>query len=106
MAKTKPPYAVEFKKQMVELVRIGRTPASLAKEFGVSGQSISAWVARDAIERGQPLPGKEGLTSAEREELAKLRRENRQLRMERDILSKATAWFAVKSEAPYTGSTN
>jgi transposase len=54
-------------------------------------------VAQAAIDKGKPLPGKEGLSSVEREELARLRRQVRQLQMERDILAKATAWFAGRN---------
>ena len=91
MAKTRPPYTAEFRRQMVDLVHAGRTPEQLAEEFEPTAQSIRNWVAqaeRDAGRRG------DGLTSAEREELERLRRENRQLKLERDILSKAAAWFA------------
>ncbi len=91
MAKTRPPYTPEFRRQMVDLVRAGRSPEKLAEEFEPTAQSIRNWVAqaeRDAGRRG------DGLTTAEREELERLRRENRQLKLERDILSKAAAWFA------------
>jgi len=86
-------YTPEFKRQMVELVRTGRTAASLSKEFGPTPWSISLWVKQDARDRGK---GDGGLTSAEREELARLRRENRKLKEEREILSKAAAWFATE----------
>ena len=97
MAKTRPPYPAEFRQQMIELVRAGKTPAELAREFECTAQTIANWVGQEAIDRGGPLPGKDGLSSAEREELNRLRRENRQLKMERDILAKATAWFATKN---------
>jgi len=78
-----------------------------AREFKCSAQAIRNWVAQDSIDEGKPPPGKEGaLTSAERDELARLRRENRRLQMERDILAKATAWFAAKSEKTPTSSSN
>ena len=64
------------------------------------------WIAQAAIDAGKPLPGKDGLSSAERDELARLRRENRRLQMERDILAKATAWFAAKGEKTPTSSSN
>jgi len=70
-------YTPEFKRQMVDLVRSGRTPASLAKEFGPTPWSISLWVKQDERDTGK---GDGGLTSTEREELARLRRENRKLR--------------------------
>jgi transposase len=76
---------------MVELVRAGRKPGELAQEFGCTAQSIANWVAQSQRDVGER---KDGLTSLEREELSRLRRENKQLRMEREILSKAAAWFA------------
>jgi transposase len=91
MAKTRPPYSPEFRRQMVELVLAGRSPEELAREFEPMAQSIKNWVGRVEREGGR---GDGGLTTAEREELNRLRRENRQLRLEREILSKAAAWFA------------
>jgi transposase len=87
-------YTPEFKRQMVDLVRSGRTPASLAKEFGPTAWSIALWVKQDARDTGK---GDGGLSSAERDELRRLRRENRRLKEEREILSKAAAWFATQS---------
>jgi len=87
-------YAPEFKRQMVDLVRSGRKAASLAKEFGPTAWSIALWVKQDARDAGR---GDGGLTSTEREELSRLRRENRKLKEEREILSKAAAWFATES---------
>jgi transposase len=87
-------YTPEFKRQMVALVRSGRSAASLAKEYGPSAWTIGLWVKRDARDAGK---GDGGLTSAEREELSQLRRENRKLKEEREILSKAAAWFATES---------
>ena len=101
-----PPYPAAFREQMVELARLGRTPADLAREFGCSAQAIANWVTQEARDSGQPLLGKEGLTSSEKEELARLRRENAQLRVERDVLAKATAWFAGRSEKTSTPSTD
>jgi transposase len=93
MAEKSVRYTAEFKRQMIELARTGRTPASLAKEFGPTAWTISLWVKQAARDAGR---GDGGLTSAEREELAKLRRENRRLKEEREILSKAAAWFATE----------
>jgi transposase len=87
-------YTPEFKRQMVDLVRSGRKAASLAKEFGPTAWSIALWVKQDARDAGK---GDGGLTSTEREELSRLRRENRRLKEEREILSKAAAWFATES---------
>ena len=102
----KPPYPAEFRRQMVELVQAGRKPTQLAREFNVSAQSISTWVAQAAADSGKPARNKEVLSGAEREELARLRRENRRLQQERDILAKATAWFAAKDGKTSIGSTN
>ena len=95
MPKTHPPYSPEFRRQMVELVRAGRSPEDLAREFEPTAQSIGIWVAQaDRAEGKREAAPPGALTTAERDELARLRRENRQLRLERDILSKAAAWFA------------
>ena len=91
MSKSRRAYAPEFRRQLVELVHAGRTPEELAREFEPTAQSIRNWVAQ--AERNEGRRG-DGLTTLEREELNRLRRENRQLRLERDILSKAAAWFA------------
>ena len=77
MAKTRGAYPPEFRRQMVELVHAGRTPEELAHEFEPTAQSIRNWVAQWARNGGR---GDGGLTTAEREELSRLRRENRQLR--------------------------
>jgi len=97
MPKSRPPYSAEFRQQIIELAQAGRSPAELSREFGGTAQTILNWLALAAREAGKPLPGKDGLTSAERDELTRLRRENRQLKMEHDILAKATAWFAITS---------
>ncbi len=82
---------------MVELVRSGRSPEELAREFEPSAQTIRNWVKQADLDEGRRG---DGVTSAEREELRRLRRENRRLREEREILKKAAAWFAGE-----TGST-
>ena len=69
MPTPKPPYPAEFRQQMVELVHAGRTPAQLAREFDVTAQSISSWVAQAAADSGKPVRGKDVLSTAEREEL-------------------------------------
>ena len=102
MPKSKPPYPAEFRQQIVELARAGRTPAELSREFGPSAQSITNWIAQSARDSGKPLAGKEGLTTAEREELVRLRRKLRQVEQERDILVKATAWFAARHDKTST----
>ena len=94
MAKKSIRYTAEFKRQMVDLVRSGRTAASLAKEFGPSAWTVALWAKQDARDAGK---GDGGLTTAEREELRRLRQEVRKLKEEREILSKAAAWFATES---------
>lgn len=91
MAKKGTRYTPEFRRQMVELHRAGRSFEELAKEFGCTGWTIRQWVKQAARDAGR---GDGGLTSAEREELTRLRRENRRLKEEREILAKAAAWFA------------
>lgn len=76
--------------------RAGRSPSELSKEFGPSTQTIRTWVAQTDRDEGRCS---DGLTSAEKKELAALRKENKQLRMEREILSKAAAWFAQETDA-------
>jgi transposase len=76
---------------MVELVRSGRTPESLHKEFGPTAMTIRAWVKQADVDSGLRS---DGLTTEDRTELAELRREVRRLREERDILKKFAAWSA------------
>jgi len=80
----------------IELVRNGRTPEELAKEFEPSAQTIRNWVAQADRDEGQRH---DGVTSAEREELSQLRRENRRLKQEQEILKKAAAWFARETDS-------
>lgn len=87
-------YPREFQRQMVELHRAGDTLAQLSRRFGPSQWAISRWVKQADRDEGG---GDGGLTSTEREELARLRRENKRLQMEREILKKAAAWFAQES---------
>ena len=91
MPRSRPPYAPEYRRQMIELVRAGRTPEDLAREFEPSAQAIRNWVVQGERDEGRRA---DGLSTAEREELRRLRREIRRVREERDILAKATAWFA------------
>ena len=111
MPTPKPPYPAAFRQQMVELVRAGRGVTELAREFGCNASSIHHWV--NAAEPGKAkADGLDApLTAGERQELLELRRKLKQVQMERDILAKATAWFAgqtklVGSEKTFTPSTN
>lgn len=94
MPRTRPPYGVEFREQMIALVRSGRTPEELSREFEPTAQTIRNWVTQVDRDEGRRT---DGPTSAELEELRRLRKENRQLREEREILAKATAWFAKET---------
>ena len=96
MGKTRRAYPPEFRRQMIALVHAGRSPEELSHEFEPTAQSIRNWVSQSARNAGR---GDGGVTTAEREELNRLRRENRQLRLEREILSKAAAWFARETNA-------
>ncbi|MBM3280090.1 MAG: transposase [Candidatus Handelsmanbacteria bacterium] len=91
MPRSRPPYPAEFRQQVLELAQAGRTPEELAQEFEPTAQTIRNWIAQSQRDQGQR---QDGLSSPEREEIARLRRENKQLRLEREILSKAAAWFA------------
>ena len=89
-----PPYSPEFRRRIIELVRAGRSPASLAKDFEPSAQTIANWVKQADLDEGKRS---DGLTSDDREELAKLRGEIKVLREERDILKKFAAWSAQEA---------
>jgi transposase len=107
MPKTKPPYSQGFRDQMVELVRSGRSPSDLSKEFGCHVTSILSWIRKAGGTGATRLPvDVAALNAQERQELIELRRKLRQVQMERDILAKATAWFAGKSEKTFTPSTS
>ena len=84
-------YPPAYREQIIALARAGRTPQELAAEFEPSEQTIRNWIFQGEADRGEQ-PG--ALTTEEREELSRLRRENRQLKVERDILGRAAAWFA------------
>ena len=104
MAKSKFPnrakrYAPEFRRQLVELHRAGRSLTELSRECGCSQWAISRWMKQADRDEGR---GDGGLTTEERKELAVLRRENKRLRMEREILGKAAAWFAQETGIPNT----
>jgi transposase len=91
------PYPREFRVEAIRLVRSGdRSVAEIAKDLGVSAQSLRNWVRQADLDDGRR---DDGLTSDERAELARLRRENRVLRDEREILKKAAAFFAKENHS-------
>ncbi len=94
MPRTRPPYPPEFRQQIIELARAGRSVTELAREFEPSCETIRGWVKQADLDGGLR---NDGFTTAEKEELSRLRRENRQLKIEREILSKAAAWFAQET---------
>ena len=96
MPKSAPAYAPEFRAEAVRIVREGgRTAEELSRDLNCSAQAIRNWVRQADLDDGRR---NDGLTTAEREELRRLRAENRVLRMERDLLKKATAFFARESD--------
>ncbi len=104
MPRTRAPYPPEFRQQMVDLVRSGRTPEDLSREFEPTAQTIHNWVKQTELDTGLRS---DGLTTEERAELRQLRRENKRLRMEQEILKKAAAWFARESNSiPERGSSS
>lgn len=96
MPRTHPPYPPAFRAEAVRLVQSsGKSIPVIANDLGVSDQALRGWVRQAEIDTGQ----RDGLTTEEREELRQLRRENRILKEERDILKKAAAFFARESSA-------
>ena len=82
MPRTRPPYPAEFRQQIVALVEAGRSVAELAREFEPSAQTIGNWVKQADLDAGERH---DGLTTSDKQELARLRKENRQLRLEREM---------------------
>ncbi len=106
MNQSRAPYPAAFRQQIIELVQAGKSAKELSKEFGCCTKTILNWVAQASIAQEPKSSIKAGLNAVEREELSRLRRQVRQLQMERDILAKATAWFAAKGEKMYTPSSS
>lgn len=95
MPRTRPPYPTEFRAEAVRLVKESGKPVSaIARELGVSFESLRAWVRREEVDSGLL----EGLSTPDREEIARLHRENRILGEEREILKKAAAFFAKETD--------
>lgn len=102
--RTSPPYPPGYRRERVELVRSGRSPEDLAREFEASAGAIRNWVKQADVDE---CVRSDGPTTDEREEVRRLKRENRRLRMERDIPPKAAAWFARESDSiPGRGSSS
>ncbi|MBO0758294.1 MAG: transposase [Bradyrhizobiaceae bacterium] len=96
MPRTRPPYPPEFRAEAVELIRSGtKSIRQLSHDLGISDQTLRNWVRQTDIDAGRR---QDGLTTTEREELRRLRAENRTLRMERDLLKKAAVFFASDSD--------
>ena len=90
-------YPKDFKEQVVKLAQVGdRSATQIAREFEISRESVRRWVKQAELDQGSRT---DGLRSKDQDELARLRREVRQLRMEREILSKAAAWFARETDS-------
>jgi transposase len=103
MPRTRNPYPAEFREQIVALARTGRSVESLAREFEPCTATIHEWIRKADRDGGRR---NDGLTSEEQDELRRLRRENRRLRQERDILAKAAAWFAQSDVTSSRSSTS
>ena len=96
MTRKRRSFTPEYKAEVVGLVRDGgKAISAVARDLGLTESAVRKWVALSEADTGRGAP--KVLTTAEREELSQLRRENRQLRMEREILKKATAFFAKES---------
>jgi transposase len=92
--RTRPACPSEFRREAIELLRAGRTPAELSESLGVSQQTLRNWRRQDQVDRRER---DDGVRTDERVELARLRRENLRLRQERDLLKRAAAFFATEN---------
>jgi len=103
MSKSRRAYPLEYRQRIVELVRAGRSPEELSREFEPTAQCIRNWIRQADRDEGRRA---DGLTTEERTELQRLKRENATLREEREILKKAAAWFARETGSIPPGSSN
>ena len=94
MPRSHPRYAPEYRQRIIELARAGRSLSELARQFEPTVETIRLWVKQADLDEGVRS---DGLTTDERAELNRLRRENRVLLEEREILKKAAAWFAQET---------
>jgi transposase len=95
MPRSRPPYPPEFRREAVQMVRSGRSVKDVAESLGMTPQSLRNWVRQEQLDQHER---DDGLTTDEREELRRLRRENVRLKQERDLLKRAAAFFASETE--------
>ncbi len=95
MPRSRPPYPPEFRREAVQMVRSGRSIKDVSEALGMTAQSLRTWVRQEQVDRHER---DDGLTTDEREELRRLRRENARLKQERDLLKRAAAFFASETE--------
>ena len=104
MPRSHPSYPADYRRKIIELVRAGRSIQSLAQEYEPCANTIANWVKQADLDEGVR---EDGLTTSERDELQRLKRENKRLREEREILKKAAAWFARETDSlPKKGSSS
>lgn len=96
-------YPADFRQKIVELARAGRGADDLAAEFKLAYQTVRNWIKQADVDAGRRT---DGLTSADQQEIARLRKRVRQLEVEREILSKAAAWFARETDSIPSKSSN
>ena len=95
MPRSRPPYPPEFRREAVQMVRAGRSIKDVSEALGMTPQSLRNWVRQEQLDLHER---DDGLTTDEREELRRLRRENARLKQERDLLKRAAAFFASETE--------